>query len=98
MYAVIGRPRFVRAVEDEQELQLLHEVVAKCEQSGGFRGLCTVRVNDRELINIFLWDTYEDGARGREAIRPVVIQALGIDAFDGAPEFISGEVLFTYGI
>ena len=53
MYAVIGRPRFVPEVSDEEELRLLSEVVAACEQSGGFRGLCTVRISQRELVNIF---------------------------------------------
>lgn len=97
MYAVIGRPRFVREVGDEEELRLLNNVVATCEQSGGFRGLCTVRISERELVNIFFWDTRADGERGRNALRPVVLELVGA-ALDGAPDFTTGEVLFTHGV
>jgi hypothetical protein len=97
MYAVIGRPRFVREVDDEEELRLLSRVVATCEQSGGFRGLCTVRISERELVNIFFWESRADGERGRDALRPVVLEFVGA-ALDGAPEFTAGEVLFTHGV
>jgi hypothetical protein len=97
MYAVVGRPRFARDLDDQEELTVLRQVVARCEQSGGFRGLCTIRVNERELINVFFWDTREDGERGRDAVRPVVINLLA-GAFDGAPEFAGGEVLFAHGV
>jgi hypothetical protein len=54
MCAVIGRPRFTRDVNDQEVRQALNRVVAICEQPGGFRGFCSARVSDHELINIFL--------------------------------------------
>jgi hypothetical protein len=97
MYAVIGRPRFTQEVTDQDARRALDEVVATCEQVGGFRGLCSVRVSDREVINIFFWDSRADGERGRAAVRPVVVDFFGA-ALDGVPDFTYGEVIFTYGV
>jgi hypothetical protein len=69
---------------------VLRQVVSRCEQSGGFRGLCTIRVNERELINVFFCETREDGERGRDPVRTVLIDLLA-GAFDGVPEFAGAK-------
>ena len=52
MHVLIARPHFTRALTDDEARRALSAAVPLYEQSGGFHSFYSVRVSDREVINI----------------------------------------------
>jgi hypothetical protein len=95
MHGFIARPRFTRPFDDEEERRVLAELVPICKRSGGFRALYTLRVSEREIVNIFFWDTREEAERGFAAARPHILELLG-GILEGPPDRVSGGLIFSY--
>jgi hypothetical protein len=97
MHVLVARPHFTRALDDDEARRALMEAVPLYEQSGGFHSLYSVRVSDREVINISFWESREDAERGFAAARPAMSAMLG-PIMEGAPDRSSGELTFAYRV
>ena len=97
MHVLVARPRFTRTLDDEEYQRAFRQVVPLYERSGGFRAFYSLRVSDREVINISFWDSREDAERGFAAARPAMTALLGT-IMAGPPDRSSGELLFAYHV
>jgi heme-degrading monooxygenase HmoA len=97
MHVLVARPRFIRTLDEDEARRALSEAVTLYETSGGFHAFYSVRVSDREVINISFWDSREDAERGFAAARPAMSELLG-PIMDGPPARISGELTFSYRV
>jgi hypothetical protein len=97
MHVLVAQPRFTRALDDEEARRALSHAVSLYEQSGGLHSFYSVRVSDREVINISFWDSRDDAERGFATARPAMSAMLG-PIMEGAPDRSSGELMFAYRV
>lgn len=97
MHVLVARPRFTRTLTEEEVQRALGEAVTLYQQSGGFHAFYSVRVSEREVMNISFWNSREDAERGFAAARPSMTALLGA-IMEGPPERSSGDVIFTYQV
>jgi heme-degrading monooxygenase HmoA len=95
MHVLVARVHFTRTLEDEEARQALTEAASQYEKSGGFQALYSVRISDREVINVSLWTSQEDAERGFAAARWSVHERIG-EIIDGRPEICSGHLIFEH--
>ena len=92
MHATILRPSFTRPVDDVEAGRALDLVIPECQTAGGFHGIYSIRINEREIVNVFLWDSREASEHGLQAARQVAVPFFG-PTLAGPPERIAGDVI-----
>src|ERR1051326_2250328 len=92
MYATILRPSFTRPVDDVEAGRALDLVIPVCQGAGGFHGIYSVRINEREIVNVFLWDSHAASEQGLLAARQVAVPFFG-PTLAGPPERTAGVVI-----
>jgi heme-degrading monooxygenase HmoA len=96
MHVLIAQVRFTRTLEDDEARRALTEAANHYEKAGGFHALYSVRITEREVINISYWNSREDAERGFAAARSSVHNLIGT-IIDGRPEVHSGDLIFEQG-
>jgi heme-degrading monooxygenase HmoA len=96
-YGLIARPRFTRPVGDAEARRIIDGVIPLYKQSGGFHALYTVRVSEREVLNLSFWDSQADAERGFAAAAPYVREQFR-GLLVGPPERAAGALLFDYQV
>ena len=92
MHATILRPSFTRPVDDAEARRALDLVIPECQRAAGFHGIYSIRINQRQIVNVFLWDSLEASVLGLQAARQVAVPFFG-PALAGPPECLAGEVI-----